>query len=160
MPNHLLLLSQPLSRCESSSRRIRLSRCLSNISSPCLTLPAGSCFSWGNLWGWSIFQACNGRMPECDLIVCLHGINFPGWDFQACSGWDCKCRRMPESGCDLIVVFLSGRVAWDEPNRVKFDITRVLIRERPQSGTRKTPLFHSGKIFHVPELVGADERGF
>ena len=64
-----------------------------------------------------------------------------------------------ESGCNLIVC-LSGRVAWDEANRVKFDITRVLIRERPQSGTRKTPLFHSGKIFHVPELVGADERGF
>ena len=68
-----------------------------------------------------------------------------------------------ESGCDLIVC-LSGRVAWDEGNRVKFDITRVLIRDHNQ-GPGKLFFFIPGvgeKYFMSQNdpRMGGYERGF
>ena len=44
-----------------------------------------------------------------------------------------------------LVVSLSGRLAWDEANRVKFDITRVLIRRHHNQGPGKLFFFIPGK---------------
>ena len=84
----------------------------------------------------------------------------PGLSMQESRFGNAGC----ESGCNLIVC-LSGRVAWDEANRVKFDITRVLIRLHNQA-PGKLYFFIPGIKEHIyltsqnEPRIGGEERGF
>ena len=86
-------------------------------------------------------------------------IGNPGLEMQESRFGNAGCK----SGCDLIVC-LSGRVAWDEANRVKFDITRVLIRLHNQGPGKLLHSGNQGKINltsqNEPRIGDGEERGF
>ena len=138
LPNHRLL-SQPSTQCESRSQ-----------------MP-GYLVEWDPHWMLSL-EYNYGALPSNNFTMSEFSVRtshptsrnsktcFSKWDSAAVDafsklavarlGLEMQESRFGnagcESGCNLIVC-LSGRVAWDEANRVKFDFTRVLIRLHNQA---------------------------